>query len=56
MAVAWLRQGALIYVGKADSLKRRLGEHRRKISGRQNIDVAEMGYKCLFVHPNWTSA
>lgn len=48
-------QGALVYVGKADSLKKRLGEHRHKISGRQNIDVADMGYKCLFVHPNWTT-
>jgi hypothetical protein len=48
-------KGSLVYVGKADSLKRRLGEHRDKISGRLNIDVADMGFKCLFVHPNWTT-
>jgi hypothetical protein len=47
--------GSLVYVGKAGSLKKRLGEHRYKISGRQNIDVADMGFKCLFVHRNWTT-
>ncbi len=46
---------SLVYVGKADSLKKRLGEHRYKISGRRNVDVADMGFKCLFVHPNWTT-
>jgi len=47
--------GSLVYVGKANSLKRRLGEHRHKISGRLNIDVADIGFKCLFLHPNWTT-
>jgi len=41
-------------VGKADGLKRRLGEHRHKISGRLN-NLADMGFKCLFVHPNWAT-
>jgi hypothetical protein len=45
----------LVYVGKADSLPRRLSEHRKKISGRQNIDLEDMGFKCLYVHKNWTS-
>ena len=48
-------KGALVYVGQAQSLKKRLGEHRGKISGRRTIDVADMGFKCLFVHPNWTA-
>jgi hypothetical protein len=47
--------GALVYVGQAKSLKNRLGEHHEKISGRRNIDVADMGVKCLYVHPNWTA-
>jgi hypothetical protein len=47
--------GALVYVGKADQLKRRLGEHRFKISGRHNIDLAKIGFKCLFIHRNWTA-
>jgi excinuclease UvrABC nuclease subunit len=36
---------ALVYVGKAGNLKKRLAEHRHKISGRLNIDVADMGFK-----------
>ncbi len=48
-------QESLVYIGKADSLKKRLGEHRRKIVGRQNLDLADMGFKCLFIHPNWTT-
>ena len=48
-------QGSLVYVGKAGSLKKRLGEHRHKIRGRHKIEVADMEFKCLFVHPNWTT-
>jgi hypothetical protein len=48
-------QGTLVYVGKADSLRRRLTEHEEKILGRNNINIADMGFTCLFVHPNWTS-
>jgi hypothetical protein len=46
---------ALVYVGQARSLRKRLAEHYGKISGRKNIDVSEMGFKCVFVHPNWTA-
>lgn len=48
-------KGALVYVGQARSLIKRLEEHRGKISGRKNINVEEMGFKCLYVHPNWTA-
>jgi len=48
-------RGELVYVGKAEQLRKRLEEHRFKISGRQNISPSEMGFKCLFVHPNWTA-
>lgn len=46
-----------VYVGKADSggLRKRLLEHYEKLAGRRNIDVADMGFKCLYVHRNWTS-
>lgn len=47
--------GSLVYVGKAEHLKKRLKEHRIKISGRCNIQVSEMSFKCLFIHPNWTT-
>ncbi len=46
---------SLVYVGKAGQLRRRLEEHRFKISGRRNIEVSEMGFKCLFIHRNWTA-
>lgn len=40
----------LVYIGKADkSLPERLGQHLRKISGRQNITPAEMSFTCLYV-------
>ncbi len=48
-------RGSLVYVGKADQLGKRLGEHRFKISGRRNIEASEMGFKCLFIHRNWTA-
>jgi hypothetical protein len=49
------RNGALVYVGKADKLRSRLSEHRFKILGRRNIAIGEMGFKCLTVHKNWTA-
>jgi hypothetical protein len=49
------RTGLLMYVGKAENLRSRLTQHREKISGRRNIDVDEMGFKCLTVHQNWTA-
>jgi hypothetical protein len=48
-------KAALSYVGQAKSLKNRLTQHRAKISGRRSIDVADMGFKCLYVHKNWTA-
>jgi hypothetical protein len=48
-------QDVLVYVGKADTLPRRLAEHKRKISGRRSISVQDMGFKCLYVHKNWTT-
>jgi len=45
----------LVYVGKADNIKKRLNEHRFKIVGRKNIDVDDMAFVCLYVHPNWTA-
>jgi hypothetical protein len=48
------RNGTLVYIGKADNLRTRLSQHGKKISGRQNISVEEMGFKCLTVAPTWT--
>lgn len=39
-----------VYVGKADtSLPSRLGQHLRKISGRDNISLQDMGFTALYV-------
>jgi hypothetical protein len=41
----------LVYIGKADvSLPRRLTKHHRKLSGRQNIDVADVRFAALYVY------
>lgn len=47
--------GKLVYVGKSDNLNKRLHEHRKKISGRKNLFLEEVGFKCLYVHKNWTA-
>lgn len=47
--------GILVYAGKADNLAKRLGEHLVKITGRQKISIAEVRFKCLYVHQNWTA-
>jgi len=47
--------GVLVYVGKAGDLRDRLRDHRWKILGRQNIDINQVTFKCLTVHPNWTA-
>jgi hypothetical protein len=49
------RNDVLVYVGKAGDLSRRLEDHHKKIKGRRNIQINEMGFKCLIVHRNWTA-
>ena len=49
------RDGTLVYVGKAGSLRSRLSDHSYKIKGRRNIGLDQMGFKCLTVHKNWTA-
>ena len=49
------RNGILVYVGKADNLRRRLSEHHFKIMGRRKIDIGEITFTCLTVHKNWTA-
>jgi hypothetical protein len=42
--------GELVYIGKADdTLPARLGQHRRKISGRQSIELGDMTFTALYV-------
>src|SRR5947208_2604710 len=48
---ALYRKRRLVYAGKAldTTLKRRLAEHARKISGRRNIDPTEMTCRFLII-------
>lgn len=44
----------LIYIGKADrSLRGRLAEHHKKISGRLNIDIEDMSFTGLYLEGTW---
>ncbi|MFJ5094742.1 Eco29kI family restriction endonuclease [Streptomyces sp. NPDC088557] len=46
----------LVYVGKAEKpLPQRLGNHLKKISGRSDISLDEMAFKCLFVAEDFTA-
>lgn len=49
--------GQRVYVGKAKAnLPARLDQHRQKLSGRRNIDIAHVGFKCLYVDEDLDSA
>ena len=49
------RNGKLVYAGKAlqTTLRRRLAEHARKISGRRNIRLQEMTCRFLIIDSDW---
>lgn len=48
-------KGKLVYAGKAlhTTLKRRLAEHTRKISGRRNIALNQMTCRLLIIDSDW---
>ncbi|KQX65976.1 GIY-YIG nuclease family protein [Angustibacter sp. Root456] len=43
-------QGQPVYIGKSkQALRNRLGQHLNRCSGRYNIDLADMSFRCLYV-------
>ncbi len=52
-ALYWKRK--IVYAGKAldTTLKRRLGEHARKIAGRRNIELNQVTCRFLIIDSNW---
>ena len=48
--------GKAVYAGKADNLRDRLGNHKFKLSGRRNIDMGKMGFKCLLLEASWSTS
>ena len=49
------KDNVLVYVGKASNLRARLDEHRRKILGRRRIEISQVLFCAMYVHPNWTA-
>jgi hypothetical protein len=52
-ALYW--KGKIVYAGKAlqTTLRRRLGEHARKIAGRKNISLGQVACKFLIIESDW---
>ena len=52
-ALYW--KGKIVYAGKAlqTTLRRRLGEHARKIAGRKNISLAQVACRFLIIESDW---
>lgn len=44
------------YLGKADNVCHRLRQHHRKLSGRRNIVLHDIGYKALLLDPSMGTA
>lgn len=49
-------EGKPVYVGKANNIWERLGEHLEKLSGRQNIDLSSVGYKAVYLDKSMSTA
>ena len=50
-------RGELVYVGKASSnLRKRLGDHHEKLSGRMGIDLADVTFRCAYVDEDLDAA
>lgn len=48
--------GSPVYLGKADDVGERLGQHLRKLLGRRNIDPEKIGYKCILLDRSMSTA
>jgi hypothetical protein len=49
-------QNKPVYVGKANNILERLGEHFEKLSGRRNVNLDEVGYKAVFLDKSMSTA
>src|SRR4051812_10546270 len=50
-------KGERVYVGKASkSLRERLGQHYRKLSGRSGIALADVTFTCVYVDEDLDAA
>jgi len=49
-------QGNPVYLGKADDIAERLQQHYYKLCGRENIDIDEIGFKCIVLDESMSTA
>ncbi len=47
---------APVYLGKAEDVAERIGQHLRKLLGRRNIDPDQIGYKCILLDKSMSTA
>lgn len=45
-----------VYVGKADDVQQRLGQHFKKLRGRRNIEITQVGFKCLLLDKSMSTS
>lgn len=48
--------GVPVYLGKADDVADRLGQHLRKMMGRKNLAISGLGYKALLLDKSMSTA
>lgn len=51
-----LLKNEVVYVGKAANARERLEQHHWKLRGRRNIDMRDVRFRCLVLHPNWSTS
>ncbi len=50
-----LLKDRIVYVWKAPDVRKRLDQHLRKLSGRKKLKMADVNFRCLLMHRNWST-
>ena len=51
-----LLKDEIVYVGKATDVRERLAQHYWKLRGRRKIKMADVRFRCLVLHGNWSTS
>jgi predicted GIY-YIG superfamily endonuclease len=46
----------VVYIGKATDAAQRLRQHWEKVRCRRNLKMSEVRFRCLLLHPNWSTS
>lgn len=49
-------EGSPVYLGKAEDVRERLAQHLTKLTGRQNIQLTDIGYKAILLDRSMSTA